>query len=87
MVRGLWDCQFYTIIDIKLGDADTYSYKYEPMTAILARWETIKNYKHNKHCHNHRKHFSTFVLSVDGILGREDLVVLSQLSQGIADKR
>ena len=42
MVQGLWDRQFYTIIDVKRGDADADSYKYEPMTALLDRWETIK---------------------------------------------
>ena len=52
MVRVLWDRQVDAIIDVKLGDADTDSYKYEPMIAILARWETIKNYKHGKHCHD-----------------------------------
>ena len=42
MVKVLWDRQFDAIIDVKLGDADTDPYKYEPMAALLARWETIK---------------------------------------------
>ena len=42
MVLGLWDRQVDATIDFKLGDADADSYKYEPMTALLARWETIK---------------------------------------------
>ena len=37
MFRGLWDRQFDAIIDIKLGDADADSYKYELMAALLAR--------------------------------------------------
>ena len=77
MTRGLWDRQVDTIIDVKLGDADADSYKYEPMAALLARWETIKNDKHSKHCHDQRKHFLPFFLSVDGMLRREALVVLS----------
>ena len=60
MVRGLWDCQVNTIIDIKLGDADADLYKYEPMTELLLRWETIKNDKNVKHCHDQRKHFCRF---------------------------
>ena len=39
MLRVLWDCRFYTIIDVKLGDGDMDTYKYEPMAALLARWE------------------------------------------------
>ena len=48
----LWDHQVEAIIDIKLSDAESDSYKYEPMSALLARWETIKKYKHIKHCPN-----------------------------------
>ena len=77
MIQGLWDCQVEAIIDVKLSGADADSYKYEPMAALLARWKTIKNYKHVKHCHDKRKHFSLFVLSVYEMLGRDALVLLS----------
>ena len=80
MIRGLWDRQvdaiIDAIIDVKLGDTDVYPHKYEPMLALLAWWETIKTGKHSKHCHDQQKYFSPFVLSVDGMLGREALVVL-----------
>ena len=77
MVRGLWYRQVDAIIDVKLVDADTYTYKYKPMTSLLSRWENIKKDKHSKHCHNQRKHFSPFVFSVDRIQGREALFMLS----------
>ena len=77
MVQGLWDRQVDAIIDVKIGDADADSYKYEPMAALLAQWEMIKKDKHGKHCHNQRKHLLPFVLSVDGMIGREALVVFS----------
>ena len=57
MVRGLWDCQVNAIIDVKLGDDDADTYKYEPMTSLLARWENIKKDKNGKHCHDQRKMF------------------------------
>ena len=56
MIRGLWDRQAEAIVDIKIGDADTDSYKYETV-ALLAWWETKK---HSKHCHNQRKIFPEF---------------------------
>ena len=86
MIQGLWDCQVDAIIDVKLEGVDADTYKYEPMTSLLARWEKIKKYKHNKHCHNQRKHFLLFVLSVDGILGRKSLVILSQFSRVMEEK-
>ena len=35
MIRGLWDRQFDAIIDVKIGDADVYTYKYKTMKALL----------------------------------------------------
>ena len=52
MIRGLWDCQVNSVIDVKLGDADSDTYKYKPMTSDLARRENIKKDKHGKHCHD-----------------------------------
>ena len=86
-IQGLWDRKFDSIVDVKLGDADADTYKYEPMTALLARYENIKKDKHIKNCHNQRKHFSPCVLSVDGMLGRTAQVTISQLSRFMAEKR
>ena len=44
MIRGLWDRQAESIIEVKIGNADAYSY--------VAWWETIKKDKHGKHCNN-----------------------------------
>ena len=87
MIQGLWDRQINSSIDVKLVDADADTYKYEPMASLLARWENIKKDKYGKHCIYQRKHFSPFFLSVDGNLGREALVVLSQLSRFMTEKR
>ena len=37
-IQGFWDSQFDDIIDVELGDADADTYKYKPMTSLLARW-------------------------------------------------
>ena len=51
IIRDLLDCRVDTIIDVNLGDTDADTYKYNPMTALLNRWERIKKDKHDKHCH------------------------------------
>ena len=56
------------------------------MEELLALWEPIKKDKHGKHCHDQRKYFSPFVISVDGTIGRESLAALSQLSRFMAEK-
>ena len=57
MIRGLLDWQVKSINDVKLGNADTDSYKYEPMEVLLDKWGTIKKDKHGKHCDYQRKKF------------------------------
>ena len=57
MIWGLWDHQVNDIIVVKLGDADTDTYKYKPMTSLRSRWENIKKDKHGKHCHDQQKMF------------------------------
>ena len=58
MIQCYWGRQDEAIIDVKLGDADADSYKYEPIVALLSRWETINKGKHVKHCHDQRKKIS-----------------------------
>ena len=87
MIQRLWDRQVDEIIDVKLGDADADTYKYEPITALLDRWEKTNKYKHGKHYHDQHIFFPPFVLSVDGMIGREAVVVLSQFIRVTAEKR
>ena len=60
MIQGLWGCQVDAITDVKLGDADANTYKYDPMTSPLARWEKIKKDKQGKHCYNQRKKIAVY---------------------------
>ena len=87
ILKGLWDRQVDAIIDVKIGGTDADTYKYEPTTALLARWETTKNDNHGKHCHDQQKYFSPFAFSVEGMLVSEFLVVLSQLSRVKEEKK
>ena len=86
MIQGLLDQQADTIIEIEIGDADADYYKYEPMAALMDWQETIKKYNQSKHFHNQREHFYPFYLSVNRILGKEDLVALAQSSRTMAAK-
>ena len=63
MIRGLWDFQVDAIIDVKLEESNADTYKFKPMTSLLARWENIKKDRNGKHCHDQHKHFLLFVFS------------------------
>ena len=80
MIQGSWDQQVEDIIDVKLGNANADSYKYEPMVALLGEWKIVMKENHGNHCNGQWKHFSLFALSVDRKLGMEALVILPQLN-------
>ena len=86
LIRGLWDRHNNTITEVKFGDADVDTYRFEWIENILALWEKMKKDKQSKNCHNQRKHFSLFVISVDGMLGKDSPVVLANLRRLMAEK-
>ena len=78
IIRGLWEIQTDAIINVIFGDSDTDTYKKEATGKLLARWEKESRYKDGNKWHE-QGIFSTFVLLVDGMLGKENLVVLTNL--------
>ena len=62
------------------------TYKHDPMYKILDRWENQKKDNNGKHCHEQRNYFTSFILSVDGMLGNEALEILDNLSRLIVAK-
>ena len=80
LIRGLWDRQTDAIIDVKIGNADADTYRFEAMVMLLDRWDKVRKDKNSNQCHNRGKHFSPFVLYIVVMLGREFLVVLANFS-------
>ena len=56
------------------------------MAVLLAQWEKIKKDKHGKQFHILWKYFSSFVLYVGDMIGREALVIIPNFSQLMAAK-
>ena len=56
------------------------------MNNLLACWDNQSKDNNGNHCHKQLKHFSLFVLSIDGMIGKEALVLLTSLSQLMAEK-
>ena len=77
LIRGLWDRHIDAIIDVKLGNADTDTYRFALMVTLMDIWDKMKKYKHERHCHKQHKPFSMFLLSVDGILDRRAQIILA----------
>ena len=56
------------------------------MDKILARRNKQNKDKHGNNCHEKWESFTPFVLSVDGMFGKEAMVVLANLSQLMLSK-
>ena len=84
IIQGLWEIKTDAIIDVRFGDTDADTY--EPMDKLLVFWYKENRDNSGNQLHEQRKHVYQFFLSVDGILGKEALVVLPNVSRLMAEK-
>jgi hypothetical protein len=85
-VRGVWEPQRETLLDIRVTDTDASSYVALPVRTILERAENIKKTKYGSACELRRASFTPFVTSVDGALGREAKGFMRKLAENLAGK-
>ena len=85
-VRGLWQPQAEALIDVRVIDTDAQSHCHRPITSVLASAETEKKRKYHHACERRRAAFTPFVVSVDGILGKEAKTLIDRLSDRLASK-
>ena len=65
LVRGFWEKSTDTIIDVRVTNLDSKSYKNLPPKKYLERQEKEKKKKYCKPYENQRRHFTSFVVSTD----------------------
>eukprot|EP00957_Ditylum_brightwellii_P097022 7388363-Ditylum_brightwellii.AAC.1 len=71
MIRHLWKRQVNTVIDVRITDTDAKSHILHPLETLLAVQEKEKKGKYLNACLEQNRHFSPFVVSVDGMLVKE----------------
>ena len=86
LVRGLWAPQTDCVIDVRVTDSDSCSQRHMDVPKVLLKHERAKKSQYLLPCLEQRRHFSPFVCSVDGVLGREATAVLRRLGRAIAPK-
>ena len=86
LVRNFWDKQHDLIVDVRVTDTDAPSYRKRDPMKILELQEKEKKKKYLEPCLNQRRSFTPFVVSSDGLLGREAKLLLKQLSKLLVDK-
>ena len=86
MIRGFWDRSSDCIIDVRICDVHQSSYLIRNPVNILKSTETSKKSKYLKNCLDQRRHFTPFVVSCEGLLGKEADVFFKRLSMKLAEK-
>jgi hypothetical protein len=86
LIRSLWANGTDCIIDVRMTDTDAPSYRNREPVKVLESQEREKKKKYLQPCLDQRRHFSPFVVSTDGMLGKEATTLLKKLSARIAEK-
>jgi hypothetical protein len=86
LICGLWARGTDCIIDVQIVDADAKPNRSEDLDKVSAAHEREKEKKCLGACLEQRRHFSLFVVSVDGLLGKEAKFLLIKLSAMLAEK-
>jgi len=86
LIRGLWARGTDCILDIRVTDTDAKSNRSKDPGKVLAAHEREKKKKYLQPCLEQRRHFTPFVTSTDGLIGKEGKTVLKRLSALIAEK-
>ena len=83
---GLWTKGTDCILDVRMTDLDAKSNRSRSPDKVLAAHEREKKKKYLGPCLEQRRHFSPFVVSTDGLLGKEAKVVLKRLALMLTEK-
>ena len=86
ITRGLWQPQTVALLDVRVVDTDAQSYIHRNTDAILSSAEEKKKRKYSSEAEARRGSFTPFVVSTDGMLGREANFLLKRLAQRISTK-
>ena len=86
LVRGLFQNGMHSVIDVRVTDLDSASYKRTAPEKVLARQEKEKKTKYLEPCLQQRKSFVPFVVSTDGMLSYEAQNLVRRSSRTLAGK-
>ena len=86
IIRGFWQSSTYCVVDVRVTDTDAKSYQDKEPSKILAAQEKAKKKQYLEPCLAQRRHFTPFVASTDGLLGKEANFFAKRLVVVLAEK-
>eukprot|EP00978_Attheya_sp_CCMP212_P020030 scaffold56867_cov40-Attheya_sp.AAC.1 len=75
------------IVDVRITDLDSKSYQKKSNNKVLAGQEQEKKRKYLAPCIANRRHFTPFVSSTDGLIGKEGQTFAKRLAGLLSEKR
>jgi hypothetical protein len=85
-IRGLYDRNTDCIIDFSVTDLDSASNRVKTSDAIFKAREEAKKSKYQSRCAAHRRDFSPFIVSTDGLLSPEALNIIQRIARRLSEK-
>ena len=85
-IRGFWERNTDCIIDVRICDVNQASYLTRKPVSIVKSAENAKKKQYLDACLEQRRHFTPFVVSCEGLLGKEADVFLKRLAMKLAEK-
>jgi hypothetical protein len=86
LLRGFWARGTDCIVDVRVTNTDAKSYRHRDPSKVIATQEKEKKRKYLEPCLEQRRHFTPFVCSTDGLLGREAQTFAKRLAAKLASK-
>ena len=85
-IRGFWAKQFDCIVDIRITYPESNSYRNSTLEKLLEKQEKEKKKKYLLPCLERRRHFTPFIATTDGVLGKEAQKFTARLVTHLAGK-
>ena len=86
LIRGLWERGTDCIIDVRVTDTNAKSVIRRNPEDVLEAQEREKMKKHLKACQDQRRHFTPFVISCTGSIGKQAKALIRKLAGRLSDK-
>ncbi len=84
-VHGLWESSTTAFIDVEVSHTEAPSYLRKTPEKVILSLEKTKRMKYGDIVQQHRRHFSPFVVSSDGLLGQSANNVVKHIAHKLAE--
>ena len=84
LIRGFWDRSTDCIVDATMRDVNQSSYSQRKPSSMLKSAESEKKNKCLESCLKQRRHFTPFVFSCEGLMGKEADTFLCRLAKKLS---